>query len=213
MAKEVLQRVEINLRKRHEPAGPCEHAIGHQGVQVRMEVDQIPIGLDGHDDARHSSRVLARCAEERFQGLGGALAQLPQEAAISAEVHPEHLWDGEDVLAVRDGGQDLFGYPGPELEDAFLVAGGAEVPPLVDDGANGKASPENARTASADARIRHNSPGGIRSGSPQVMAVRMRVRMSTARPPPQVARTSSGHHRIGYQDTHTISGCSKRSRY
>jgi hypothetical protein len=166
VAKEVLQCVEINLRKRDEPAGPCEHAIGHQGVQVRMEVHQVPIGLDGHDGARHSSRVLARCAEERLQRLGGTLAEFPEEPAVPAEVHPEHLRDGEDVPAMGDWSQGFLGDPHPELEDAFLVAGGAEVPPLVDDGANGKASLENARTASADARIRHNSPGGIRSGSP-----------------------------------------------
>jgi hypothetical protein len=29
-----------------------------------------------------------------------------------------------------DGSQDLFGHPTPELEDALLMTGGAEVPPF-----------------------------------------------------------------------------------
>ena len=53
-----------------------------------------------------------------------------QEAPIPPEVDAQHLRDGEDVLAVRDGGQDLVGHPGPELEDPLLVAGRAEVPSL-----------------------------------------------------------------------------------
>jgi hypothetical protein len=40
-AKEVLQRVEVNLRKRHEPPGWCERAVGHQRVQVRVEIDEV----------------------------------------------------------------------------------------------------------------------------------------------------------------------------
>jgi hypothetical protein len=31
---------------------------------------------------------------------------------------------------VGDGRQDFVGCPGTELEDAFLMAGGAEVPPF-----------------------------------------------------------------------------------
>ena len=52
LAEEVLQGIQINLRERDEPARRCERAVGHQGVQVRMEVDEVAIGLDGDDDAR-----------------------------------------------------------------------------------------------------------------------------------------------------------------
>ena len=31
------------------------------------------------------------------------------------EVHPEHLRHGEDVLAMRDGGQDFAGHPASEM--------------------------------------------------------------------------------------------------
>ena len=32
VAKEVLHRVQINLRERHTPIGRTERAVGHQGV-------------------------------------------------------------------------------------------------------------------------------------------------------------------------------------
>jgi len=86
--------------------------------------------LDGDDDSRDSGRVLARCPEEALQGVGGALAQLAEEPPILADVHPEHLGNREDILAVGDGGQDLVGHPGAELKHPLLVAGRAEVSPL-----------------------------------------------------------------------------------
>jgi len=54
----------------------------------------------------------------------------PQEASIFPEVDAQHLRDGEDVLAMGDRGEDVIGYPSPELENALLMTGGAEVPPL-----------------------------------------------------------------------------------
>jgi len=103
----------------------------NQGVQVGMEVHQVPIGLDGDDDAGNGGRVLARRTEEDLQGIDSALAELPEEPAISSELHPEHFGDGKDVLPMRDGSQDLFGHPASELKHPLLVTGGAEVAPFV----------------------------------------------------------------------------------
>ena len=130
VAKEMLQGIEINLWKRNEPAGRRENAIGHQGMQVGMEFDQIAIGLDDYDDARDGPRVLTGSAEERLQGVGRALAQLSQEAAVFPEVDAQHFRNGKNVLTMGDRGQNLVGHPRPELEHALLVAGGAEVPPF-----------------------------------------------------------------------------------
>ncbi len=92
------------FRKGHEALHRPGAAIGHQGVQVRVEVDQVPIGLDDHDDAWGGGRLLARCPKERLQGVGGTLAEVPEEPAVPAEVHPEHRRDGEDLLAMGDRG-------------------------------------------------------------------------------------------------------------
>jgi hypothetical protein len=50
-----------------------------------MEVDEVPIGLDGDDDARKSGRVLARCSKESLQGIDSALPQPPKKPAILPE--------------------------------------------------------------------------------------------------------------------------------
>ncbi len=127
MPEEMLQRVEINLRERHEPTGGCEYAVGHQGVQMGMEIDQVAIGLDGDDDARDNPWVLTGGAEARLQGVGGTLTELPKEAAVLPEVHPEHFRNRENILAMGDGCQDLLGHPVPKLETPRLMAGRAEV--------------------------------------------------------------------------------------
>lgn len=49
-------------------------------MQMGMEADQIPVRLDGHDDA--GGGIGARRSEEGLQGIGAALAKLPQEGAV-----------------------------------------------------------------------------------------------------------------------------------
>ena len=82
VAEEMLQDVEVDFGKRHEPALGCEHPSGHQSMQMGMEVDQIPVRLDGHDDAGGGGGIRARRSEEGLQGIGAALAKLLQEGAV-----------------------------------------------------------------------------------------------------------------------------------
>ena len=42
----------------------CERAIGHQAVQMGMEVHLVPVGLDRDDDAGNGGRVRACRPEE-----------------------------------------------------------------------------------------------------------------------------------------------------
>ena len=92
-----------------------------------MKVHQVPVGLDGDDDAGDVGFVLARRPEEGLEGVDGAQAQLPQKAAILPEVRPEHLRHGEDVLAMRDGGQDVSGHPASELQHPLLGSATGEL--------------------------------------------------------------------------------------
>ena len=62
--------------------------------------------------------------EQGLQGVGGALAELPQETPVPQEVDAQHLRHREDILPMRHGGQDLLGHPGPELQHPLLMAGG-----------------------------------------------------------------------------------------
>jgi len=50
VTEEVLQGIQTDLGKRHEPAGRRKEAVGYQGMEVGVEVDQVAIGLDGDDD-------------------------------------------------------------------------------------------------------------------------------------------------------------------
>jgi len=101
---------------------------------VGVEVHQVPVRPDGDDDSRDGLRILAGSLEENFQGVGGTLAQLPQEAAIPPEIHPQHLRHGEHILAMGDRGQDLIGHPGPKPENSLLMAGGTEVAAFAGEG-------------------------------------------------------------------------------
>jgi len=92
VAEEMLQNVEVDLRKRNEPARWCEHPVGHQGVQVGVAVHQVPVGLDGDDDAGDGPRALAGGPEQGLQGVGGALAEfatneLDDQALLMLSLH------------------------------------------------------------------------------------------------------------------------------
>ena len=40
-------------------------------------------------------------------GIVGESCHLPEELPVAKEIRPEHLWDGEDPLGVRDVGENL----------------------------------------------------------------------------------------------------------
>jgi len=96
---ERLQHAEVDPGTRVEPPVRAEDAIRHEGVQVRVEGDQVPEGLDGDDHAGDGPRIPHRPAVHGLQGIMRTLAELPEEPAILAEVHSEELGNGEDIIS------------------------------------------------------------------------------------------------------------------
>ena len=106
MAKKVLQRVEINPRKRDEPPGCCEHAIGHQRVQIGMEVHHVPIGLNDQDNTGERcrcSRLPPGTASSRWDDKGAGISKGGGRIGVGAQrVRPSQN-DCECLLAALCG--------------------------------------------------------------------------------------------------------------
>jgi hypothetical protein len=113
---------------------PKKEAVGHEGVNVGMEVEVFAEGVQGHDHARYAFGAVERRAEVFGNALVGQGAELFEEAAMALEIGPEHFRDGQDVMTVRHWGQHVVqDEPGGGL-DVFLVAGGAEPAALAGEG-------------------------------------------------------------------------------
>ena len=56
----------------------------------------------------------------------GEGAEALEEVAVALEIGAEHFWDGQDVVAVGHGRQDLVEDEAAGGLDVFLVAGGTE---------------------------------------------------------------------------------------
>jgi hypothetical protein len=108
-----------------------EHAIGDQGVDVRVESDQVSEGLHEQDEARLAIGI------GRPVGLGEQAsddaAELTEAVAL-VEVRAQELGDGEHVLAMRHRGQDLLLDPLAVDQHPFLMAGRAEAAGLAGEG-------------------------------------------------------------------------------
>ena len=117
-----------------EAAFLVEQAVGGEDVEVRVEDEVIPEGVDGGGGGDASARQIEAGTEGVAQGLGGGLEKEVKEVAALAEDAAEHFRKGEDELAVRDFVADGGGDPFAGLPDAALVAGGAEVAGLAGEG-------------------------------------------------------------------------------
>ncbi len=89
VVEEVFQFLFVYFRKDVKPAVRHEAAVGDKAMEVGMEVDQIPEGLDGDDGARYAFRPVQGLAEKFFQTLIGALAELAQEFSIESKIGPQ----------------------------------------------------------------------------------------------------------------------------
>jgi hypothetical protein len=92
-----------------KPAIAGEQAIGHQGVQVGVEVQVLAEGVDAHDDTGESVGQVERGAHVHEKALMGDAAVILEQRAVEAEVGAQHLGDAEGEMAVRDWEQDCLG--------------------------------------------------------------------------------------------------------
>jgi len=97
-----------------EPSLGVFTALGHQEVEVGVEIGLLSKGLDGGHDPRELS---AGCGLEVFEeGTDGRLAKIFQKPALVAEEDAEHPGDDKDDLAVRDTKKECLPHPlGPFL--------------------------------------------------------------------------------------------------
>jgi len=61
-------------------------------------------------------------AEELLQGLVEALAEEAEKLSVVLEIDPEHLGDGDDVLAVGHSSEDFLDDALGKGDDTLLVA-------------------------------------------------------------------------------------------
>ena len=109
-------------RARREP-------VGHQRVQVGVEVQILAEGLNGHDDAGDAFGQAQARAQKLDQALVGDAAEVFEQIAVIAEVWAEHPGDAEHEMPVRHRIEDALGQQRPEELDLLLVAGRAERQP------------------------------------------------------------------------------------
>ena len=108
-----------------EAAGGVEHAVSHQGVDMRIERDQIAEGLDVKDKAGPACR--SHGVEALIEQLGDDLAKPGQQFPALPEIGSQEFRKRKHVLAMGNRGEDVLLDPLPVREHAFLVTTGAEV--------------------------------------------------------------------------------------
>ena len=103
-----------------------EEAVGDEGVEVGMEIEVFAEGVEGHDDAGDALGAGQGGAEVFLEAFMGEGAEALEEVAVALEIGAEHFGDGQDVVAVGHGGEDLVEDEAGGGLDVFLVAGGTE---------------------------------------------------------------------------------------
>ena len=112
------------LGQRAESAVGCEGPVGHQTVEVRVEMDELSEGPDGKDTA--GGGVLAQQGAVNLEDrLPGEAGEPVEQVAVETEEDAEAFGDGPNELAMGHVEADVFGDVEAEQERAFLAATGA----------------------------------------------------------------------------------------
>ena len=117
----------VDPRDLMEDARLVHAALGHQEMEVGVEVYPVPEGLDGRDDTGRK-RAPGQAFEVTGQGPEGAAAEVPQKPARELKEDPQHLGDGEDDLAMRHVQKKRLPHPLAPLLKPLGMTGWAESP-------------------------------------------------------------------------------------
>ena len=90
--EQLLQRREADVGQDGEQAGAHEQAVGHQRVQVGMDVPVLAEGVDGHDDAGQAVRQAQGCLPVVAQALMSEAADVLEHVAGDGlpGISPDH---------------------------------------------------------------------------------------------------------------------------
>ena len=116
----------VRQAEKYPIGGKC--AVGGDGMDMRVEMDQFPKGLDAGHHAGHDVRPLEHLPVDLDHAFPGGAGQFAKETAVVAAVDAEPFGDREHELAVGDGRADRIGDDVGRQERAFLVATGAQAP-------------------------------------------------------------------------------------
>jgi len=97
-----------------EPSLAIKQPVGHQRVQVRMEVEIFAEGVDRHHDGwnaialtvANAARVAKRITQKITHALMRDATELFQQSAVKSKVRPQHLWNRERQVPMRHDRHD-----------------------------------------------------------------------------------------------------------
>lgn len=99
-----------------------EQPIRNQQVQVRMPPSIVTKGLDCGHGADLANIGVGRGFEEKREPAVGTVAQFAQQLMVISKVAAQNFRKGKNILAVRDGGENLAAEQIPEENNFFRVA-------------------------------------------------------------------------------------------
>lgn len=125
----VAQRLPEHVFRQGRQQPKCargqKHAIGNQGVNMRVERHEIAESLHVQDEGGLATRLHG--PEAGLQESGDQPAELAKIAATVAEERPQQLRQREHVLAMRHGDEQRLLEPLAVGEHPFLMTARAEV--------------------------------------------------------------------------------------
>ena len=109
-AEDFLQWFDGEFWQGMENAVAGEESIGNERMEMGMEIEVFG------------------------KALAGDVAELLEQGAVALEIAAQHLGNGQDVMAMRDRGEDAGGEQGGGGLNGFLLAGWAEAAAFAGEG-------------------------------------------------------------------------------